>query len=151
MPLPEADDILKSVSISEVTQPNCQEVDMKIIRSKSVPVSVVMTVLALLPSIPCPPAQAALIDTETALNSLHPQNDRQLVRAFLARTDVQQALIAQGIDPFEAQLRVESLTDSEISAIKDKIANLPAGGGVLGFAILVLVIVLLVVVIMRLT
>ncbi|MGE5255246.1 MAG: PA2779 family protein [Hyphomicrobiales bacterium] len=123
---------------------------MKIIRRESVPVSIVMTVLVLLPSVPCPPVQAALIDTETAQNSLHPQNDRQLVKAFLARTDVQNALIAQGIDPFEAQMRVDSLTNEEISAIKDNIVNLPAGGEVLGLAILVLVIVLLVVVIMRL-
>jgi len=124
---------------------------MKTIRNKLAPVSIVMTVLTLLLSVPCPSAQAALIDTETAANSHHSQNDRQLVRTFLARTDVQQALIAQGIDPFEAQLRVDSLTDSEIAAIKDKIVNLPAGGEILGFAILVLLIVLIVVVIMRLT
>jgi hypothetical protein len=123
---------------------------MKIIRSRSVPVSIVMTALALLPTIPCPSAQAALIDTETALNSLHLQNDRQLVKAFLARTDVQNALIAQGINPLEAQMRVDSLTDAEITAIKGKIENLPAGGEVLGLVILVLVIVLLVVLIMRL-
>lgn len=123
---------------------------MKIVRRKSVPVSMVMAVLALLPSAPCPPAQAALIDTETAQNSLHPQNDRQLVKAFLARTDVQNALMAQGIDPLEARVRVDSLTDEEISAIKDNIVNLPAGGEVLGLVILVLVIVLLVVLIMRL-
>ena len=47
-------------------------------------------------------------------------------------------------------MRVDSLTDAEISTIKDKIVNLPAGGEVLGLVILVLVIVLLVVVIMRL-
>jgi hypothetical protein len=123
---------------------------MKIIRIKSVPVSIVMTILVLLPSVPCPPAQAALIDTEAALNSLHPQNDRQLVKTFLARTDVQNALIAQGIDPTEAQMRADSLTDEEISAIKENIVNLPAGGEVLGLVILVLVIVLLVVVVMRL-
>lgn len=123
---------------------------MKIIRSQSVPVSMVMAVLALLPSVPCPPAQAALMDTEAALNSLHPQNDREMVRSFLARTDVRQALVAQGIDPSEAQMRVDGLTDAEISAIKDNIVNLPAGGEVLGLVILVLLIVLLVVVIMRL-
>lgn len=122
---------------------------MKGIRKNLAPVGIVMTLLTLLLSVPCPPVQAALIDTEAALNPLQSRNDRQFVKTFLERTDVQQALIAQGIDPFEAQMRVDSLTDSEISAIKDKIDNLPAGG-VLGLVILVLVIVLLVLVIMRL-
>jgi hypothetical protein len=109
-----------------------------------------MTLLTLLLSVPCPPVQAALIDTETAQNSLQSQSDRELVRSFLASADVRQALIAQGIDPLEAQKRVDSLTDSEISQIKDQIAKLPAGGGVLWVALAILVIVLLVVVIMRL-
>jgi hypothetical protein len=109
-----------------------------------------MTVLTLLLSVPCPAVQAALVDTEAAINSLQSENDRQLVKTFLARMDVQQALIAQGIDPLEAQMRVDSLSDSEILAIKDKIADLPAGG-VLGLVIFVLLIVLIVVVIMRVT
>jgi len=122
---------------------------MKGIRKNLAPVGIVMTLLTLLLSVPCPPVQAALIDTEAALNPLQSRNDRQLVKTFLERADVRQTLIAQGIDPFEAQMRVDSLTDLEISAIKDKIDNLPAGG-VLGLVILVLVIVLLVLVIMRL-
>jgi hypothetical protein len=123
---------------------------MTAVRNRLAPVSVVMALLTLLLSVPSPAAQAALIDTEAAINSLQSQNDRQLVRAFLARTDVQQALIAQGIDPFEAHMRVDTLTDSEISAIKDKIESLPAGGFI-GLVIFILLIVLLVVVIMRLT
>ena len=122
---------------------------MKGIRKNLAPVSIVMTLLTLLLSVPCPAVQAALIDTEAALNPLQSRNDRQLVKTFLERTDVQQALIAQGIDPFEAQMRVDSLTDSEIAAIRDRIDNLPAGG-VLGLVIAALVIVVLVLVIMRL-
>ena len=123
---------------------------MKAVRNKLAPVSILMAFLTLLLSVGSPAAQAALIDTEAALNSLQSQNDRALVKAFLGRADVQQALIAQGVDPLEAHMRVDSLTDSEISAIKDKIENLPAGG-FLGLVILILLIVLLVVVIMRLT
>ena len=126
------------------------EVDMKVIRKNLAPVSTVMTLLTLLLSVPSPAVQAALVDTEAAINSLQSQNDRQLVKIFLGRMDVQQALIAQGIDPLEAQMRVDSLSDSEILAIRDKIADLPAGG-VLGLVIFVLLIVLIVVVIMRVT
>lgn len=122
---------------------------MKGIRKNLAPVSIVMTLLTLLLSVSCPAVQAALIDTEAALNPIQSRSDRQLVKTFLERTDVQQTLIAQGIDPVEARMRADSLTDSEIIAIKDKIDTLPAGG-FLGFVILVLVIVLLVLVIMRL-
>jgi hypothetical protein len=123
---------------------------MKMIRNKSGPVSILMAALTLLLSVSCSPAQAALVDTEAALNSLSLQKDRQLIKNFLVRTDVQQILVAQGIDPLEAQMRVDSLTDSEISAIKGNILNLPAGGDILGLVVLVLLIVLLIVVIMRL-
>jgi hypothetical protein len=126
------------------------EVDMKVVRNRLAPVSILMTLLTLLLSVPGPAVQAALIDTEAALDSRQSQNDRQLVIAFLSRADVHQALIVQGVDPLEAQMRVDSLTDSEISAIKDEIASLPAGG-FLGLIIFVLLIVLLIVVIMRLT
>lgn len=123
---------------------------MKVIRTNLAPVSLVMTLLTLLLSVPTPGAHAALLDTEAAMNQPQSNSDRQFVKTFIERTDVQQALIAQGIDPLEAQMRVNSLTDSEISAIKDKISDLPAGG-FLGIVILTLLIVLLVVVIMRLT
>jgi hypothetical protein len=69
--------------------------------------------------------------------------------AVPAREDVRTALLAQGIDPAEAQARIESLTDSELSQIASQIDKLPAAGDGLGLVIAVLIIVLLVIVILK--
>lgn len=118
------------------------------ITKRGQPVYILMTVLAFLISIPHPSAVAALVETDAATGSTGMADARERVRQFLAREDVRTALLAQGIDPAEANARVETLTDTEISQIAGRIDELPAGG-ILGFVILVLVIVLLVFLILR--
>jgi len=118
------------------------------LRRKGRPVFILMISLALLVSIPYQGALAALVDTETAVDSVHRSDARTRLHQYLARGDVQAALRAQGIDPAEAEARVASLTDAEITPIAGRLDELPAGG-VLGFVILVLVIVLLVFVILK--
>jgi hypothetical protein len=123
---------------------------MKVFRSNAQFLCIFMTVLMLLVSIPCQSVLAALIDTETVLDSVRGQEARDQLKQFLAREDVQAALIAQGVAPMEAEARVESLTDSEVLQILGQIEHLPAGGDAIGLAIGVLLIVLLIVVILRL-
>ncbi len=116
---------------------------------KCQPVFILMIALGLFMALPHPAALAALVPTGAALDLEKGMDSRAKVLQFLAREDVRAALIAQGIDPAEADARVAGLTDAEISQIADRIDELPAGG-VLGAVILVLVIVLLVVVILKL-
>jgi hypothetical protein len=107
-----------------------------------------MIALTLFVSIPYQAAFAALVDSEAAMDFARGNDARDRVHQFLAREDVQAALRAQGIDPVEAEARVASLTDAEITRIANRIDELPAGG-VLGLIILILVIVLLVFLIIR--
>ena len=118
------------------------------LRRKGQPVFFLMIALAVLISMPHPPAFAALVDTETAMDSARGSDARARIHQYLVREDVRAALRAQGIDPLEAEARVASLTDAEVTRIADRMDELPAGG-ILGFVILVLVIVLLVVVILK--
>ena len=118
------------------------------LRRKGQPVFFLMIALAVLISMPHPPALAALVDTETAMDSARVSDARARIHQYLVREDVRAGLRAQGIDPLEAEARVASLTDAEVSRIADRMDELPAGG-ILGFVILVLVIVLLVVVILK--
>jgi hypothetical protein len=120
------------------------------IRKKVQPVCIVMAVLMLLLSIPHQSAMAAIVETETVLNMSRGQEARDYLRQILAREDVHSVLIAQGIDPLEAQARIDSLTDSEITQLADQIEQLPAGGNFLGFVIAILIIVVLVLVIIKL-
>jgi hypothetical protein len=107
-----------------------------------------MLALAMLVSIPHRAAQAALVDTEAAMDSARGNDARARLHQYLSRAEVQTVLRAQGIDPVEAETRVSSLTDAEIAQIADRLDELPAGG-VLGFVILVLVVVLLVFLILK--
>lgn len=118
------------------------------LRRKGQPVFMLMTVLALLIAIPHPSALAALIPTDVANDLVQGREARERIMRFMAREDVRAALIAQGIDPDEADARVVTLTDSEVAQIDGQIEKLPAGG-FLEVAIAVLIIVLLVIVILK--
>jgi hypothetical protein len=118
------------------------------LRRKGQPVFILMTEIALLIAIPHPSALAALIPTDAANDSVKGPEARERMLRFMAREDVRSALVAQGIDPAEADARVATLTDAEIARIDGQIEKLPAGG-FLELAIAVLIIVLLVIVILK--
>lgn len=120
------------------------------IRKKAQPVAILMIVLTMLLSIPYQAAFAALVQTETMLDMSRGQEARETLKQFMARKDVWSAIVSQGVDPLEADARLNSLSDAEVIQLADKIDQLPAGGGFLGLVIAVLVIVILVLVIMRL-
>ena len=111
---------------------------------------IIMAVLMLLISTPSQSVLAALINTEIVLAEDQSQASRQYLLQVLAREDVRSTLIAQGIDPQEAEARIASLSDSEVIKLTDQIEDLPAGQGVIELTIGVLIIVLLVVLIIKL-
>jgi len=127
-----------------------KEVSMRSIRVYTRTTGIILAVMMFLISTPYQSALAALINTETVLAENQSQEARDYLKQLLAREDVRSALIAQGIDPLEAEARIASLSDSEVIELADQIENLPAGQGVLGFVVVVLVIIVLVLVIMKL-
>ena len=123
---------------------------MKVIRQRLKPISIFTALFMLVISGPVQSASAAMIPTETLLESSQGQEARTRIKQLLVREDVRQALIKQGVDPLEADARLNSLTDAEVIQLADQIDQLPAGGDAVGLAIGVLVIVILVLVILRL-
>jgi hypothetical protein len=110
-------------------------------------VSLLMTLLLLLITAPVPSVLAAMVGTEAILVNQDTLNARDQLRSFLDREDVQSQLTARGIDPAEAQARIDSLSDAEVMQIADKIDQLPAGGSFWGtvlYLAIIAVIVLLV-------
>ena len=77
-------------------------------------------------------AQAAMIGTETVLNSKVQQTERARVNAFLERPKVQTILESQGISPAEARARIACLSDSEVAGLAATVYQLPAGGSAVG-------------------
>ena len=92
------------------------------------PISILAIFLLLLMSVFNRPAAAAMVGTEKLLISDRNQETRSYLQQMMSRRDIQQALVARGIDLQEAQIRIDSLTDSEIELIFNKIKDLPAGG-----------------------
>jgi len=93
------------------------------------PISILAVILFLLMSTTLNQlAEAAMVGTEKLLISDRNQETRSYLQQMMSRKDIQQALVARGIDLQEAQIRIDSLTDSEIELIFNKIRDLPAGG-----------------------
>ena len=89
--------------------------------------------------------QAALIGTDEVVKQAQTQSERDKVRDFVARADVQKELQSYGVGPQTAKERVDALTDMEVQQIASKLDTLPAGAS--GTAETILLVVLLVVVI----
>lgn len=114
---------------------------MKNIRMFLKPVGLFLAVFIFLISGPCQSAMAAMIGTESVVNTERAQNSREYLKSLLAREDVRNALVYQGIDPVEAKNRLDSLTDEEATRVADQLQALPAGGD--GFFTVLLIVVLI--------
>ena len=92
-------------------------------------------------------AQAGLVATDDIAQENELSAQRDQVLAYMARDDVRQELVNQGVDPDEAITRVAALSDAEISQIAQRIDQLPAGegavGAVVGALLLVFIILLI--------
>jgi hypothetical protein len=72
---------------------------------------------------------AAMISTESVINSDRAQNPRDYLNNILAREEIQAVLISHDIDPQEAQDRIDNLSENEIGKLVHEIDQLPSGGG----------------------
>jgi hypothetical protein len=89
---------------------------------------------------PIAPAQAAMVGTAEVLAAEQGRLDRHRLASLLERQDLQRRLSALGVDVQHARERVASLTDAEVARINQRIAELPAGGDVLGVILLIFII-----------
>jgi hypothetical protein len=103
------------------------------------PISMLAVILLLLMSTLYQPAKAAMVGTEKLLISDRNQETRSYLQQMMSRKEIQEALVAFGIDLQEAKIRIDSLTDSEIEQILEKINDLPAGGGIDAAFVLIVV------------
>ena len=102
---------------------------MRVIRQTLKPISFVLAFFILLIAGPFQSVYAAIIGTESLLDSARGKEARAYLKQLLAREDLQNALVAQGIDPGEAKARIDSLSDTEAIDAADKFDQLPAASG----------------------
>ena len=82
-------------------------------------------------------AQAALINTSDMQQVEQLSYDRQQILQLFNQEQVQESLIAMGVDPELAKDRVNNMTASELAQLNEQIDELPAGGGALGIILLI--------------
>ncbi|MFY0990403.1 PA2779 family protein [Halomonas sp. C05BenzN] len=108
------------------------------------PLLIAALVLGSLPvaAAPQPTPGSDLITTEAALNAERGQGDRERIQEILARDDVQQQLLAQGVDLAEVEARVAALSDEEAAQMAEQLEQLPAGASVVGALVLIFLVLL---------
>ena len=115
---------------------------MNLMKKADKPTRIFLAIVFLLVSTSFQSASAAMIGTEKLLQAQNPQEKRDYLQQLIAREEIKDALIAQGIDPLEAQLRIQNLTDGEIQLIADKLDHLAAGGGVVIYSLIVVAVII---------
>jgi len=90
------------------------------------------------------PAVAAIISTETAIELENRQVQIDRISDVLAQENVQNMLVKMGVDPLQARIRVDALTNDELQILHNKLDQLPAGATgiveVVGIVAIVLII-----------
>ncbi|MDR5899635.1 PA2779 family protein [Halomonas vilamensis] len=107
-------------------------------------ISVLLIALLALGSFPVAAAQTTgLVSTQAALEADNASEERERIHDILARADVQEQLLAQGVSPDEVKARVAALSDSEAKQMAEQLEAMPAGAGVIGalFAVFVILLV----------
>jgi hypothetical protein len=89
------------------------------------------------------PAYAAMVGTTTVLQQAQQKIDRAELLGMFDRDAVLAQLVELGVDPVAAKERVAALTDEEIGQLNQRLAEMPAGGDVLGILLAVFIILII--------
>ncbi len=101
-----------------------------------------LSILALV-SLHMAPLQAAMVDNSQLIADSQQQMTKQEVLSQLDRQDVQDKLVAMGVDIDDAKQRIAQMSEQELAQIAQDFEQMPAGSGVIG-ALLVIFIVFVV-------
>ena len=86
------------------------------------------------------PAHAAMVTNDQLINSAQQISAKDTLLQTIARGDVQAQLASLGVSSADLNGRINQLTAQEIAQLNQKIAELPAGSGVLGFVLAIFLI-----------
>lgn len=84
------------------------------------------------------PALAGIVGTDAVVAGA----ERERLASLLDRSDVRARLQSLGVDPADARSRVAALSDEEAAQLAARLDELPAGGGILGVALIAFLVLL---------
>lgn len=95
-------------------------------------------------SLHIPAARAGMIAPSAYLQQESAADPHQQLQQFLDRDEIRAELVKLGVDPAEAQARVQALSDEEATLAAERMQQLPAGGdGVIGAIVFIFLVLLL--------
>jgi len=89
------------------------------------------------------PAWSGIVTTDQLLQQQLEVLNKSTLVAMLDRDDVRQQLVERGVDPEYARARITALSDAQIEELRDSIDTLPAGSGVVGILVAVLLVLII--------
>ncbi len=102
---------------------------MHLLRKQAKPLVALLAAAMVNLSVPQQAARAAMVPTESVIEqSADIRSQRERLREILRREEARAELEALGVDPDEAVVRVDSLSDDEVALIAGQLDQLPAGG-----------------------
>jgi len=88
-------------------------------------------------------AQAAMVANAQVIDRIQQQADRDAVLQLLQRSEARDYLISMGVQPRDIEQRVNMMTREELAQLNSRLAELPAGGDILGLLLLLFIIFLI--------
>lgn len=89
------------------------------------------------------PASAEMVSTSQLASEVKTDATKAELTQLLAREDIAAKMLDMGVDQSEAQDRINSMTDSELTELHAGLESLPAGGDALGIVLTLLLIFLI--------
>jgi hypothetical protein len=84
--------------------------------------------------------QAAIISNDQIIHKMDQVNDRAALLQTINRADVQAQLSSMGVSSADIEARIDQMTHEEIAQLNQRMAELPAGAGVLGTVVLIFIV-----------
>jgi hypothetical protein len=85
-------------------------------------------------------AQAAMVANAQVIDRMQQQTDRDAVLQLLQQKEARDYLISMGVQPSDVEQRVNMMTSEELAQLNAQMAELPAGGDILGLLVLLFIV-----------
>ncbi|WP_018233446.1 DUF6627 family protein [Thioalkalivibrio thiocyanodenitrificans] len=89
------------------------------------------------------PLHASMVGTGEVLAAEQGHLERAQLMQTLSREDMRRQMERMGVTPEAAEERVARMTDAEVAAINERLADLPAGAGTLEVVLIILLVLVL--------
>lgn len=90
-----------------------------------------------------PTAQAAMVSTDGMVASEQRADNERKVMRLMDRDAAAKVLAKNGVTPDDVQQRLDRLSDQELNQLAEKADEMPAGGGIVGVILAIILILVL--------